>query len=102
MIKHGIDLVRKITQLLNPGQTLVLCMDQPLYALSKKLQWTLPTLYGEERLVMLLGPFHIEKSFLTIIGQMMDKCGWVEISAASGITTAGSAEAILKVCYVPR
>ncbi|KAK3926446.1 BRISC and BRCA1-A complex member 2, partial [Frankliniella fusca] len=75
----------------------VLCMDQQLYVLAKKLQWLKRALYGEERVVMLLGGFHIEKAFLAVIGQMLEKSGWVHILACSGVTTAGSAEGALKV-----
>lgn len=97
MIKHGMDLVKRITQYLNPGQTPVLCMDQQLYLLAKKLQWMKPATYGEERLVMLMGGFHIEKVILSILGQLLEKSGYVYVVAASAITTAGSAEGCLKV-----
>lgn len=33
MIKHGMDVQRKATQYLNPGQIPVTTFDQPLYAL---------------------------------------------------------------------
>lgn len=76
-------------------------MDQPLYATGKKIQWTWPDTYGEDKFVLLLGPLHIEQSFLGILGQLMEGCGWVGVVAASGVMSAGSAEAILKVFRLP-
>ena len=35
MVKHGMDVLRKITAYLNPGQTPVMAFDQPLFALAK-------------------------------------------------------------------
>lgn len=97
MIKHGLDLNKRITQHLHSGQVEICCMDQPLFALAKKLQWSKAATYGESRLVMLLGGFHIEKAFLGVLGQLLDKSSWVHIVANSGITTEGTAEAALKV-----
>ena len=53
MIKHGIDLLIKATSRLNHGHTPVLIVDQPLYAICKKLQWTFQDLYGEHILTVL-------------------------------------------------
>ena len=40
MVKHGMDLIKQATDLVNPGQVPVMTVDQPLYALAKKIQWT--------------------------------------------------------------
>lgn len=85
MLRHGFDLLRNITDLLNPGQIPVMWIDQPLFALAKLLQWNSPSLYGEDKLVVMFGPFHIEQAFERIIGQMMDSCGWIEVLESSGI-----------------
>lgn len=39
MIKHGMNLVHEATSYLNSNQTPVLCVDQPLYAICKTIQW---------------------------------------------------------------
>ena len=39
MIKHGMDLLRDATEHLNEGQIPVLTVDQPLYSITKKIQW---------------------------------------------------------------
>ena len=38
MVKHDMDVLRKITAYLNPGQTPVMAFDQPLFALAKYVQ----------------------------------------------------------------
>ena len=42
LIKHSMDLVKVATEFLNAGQTHVLAMDPPLYALAKSIQWNWP------------------------------------------------------------
>ena len=39
MISHSMYFIKKITENLNPGQIPVITVDQPLYALSKYIQW---------------------------------------------------------------
>ena len=48
MMKHAIELARKRTESLNPGQTAVLGADQTLYAIAKQLQWQFPETLGED------------------------------------------------------
>ena len=42
MIRHGMELVKKTTEHLNPNQAPVLVVDQPLYDLAKKNAVDLP------------------------------------------------------------
>ena len=35
MVKHGMDIIKQITNHVNPRQTPVLTVDQPLYAIAK-------------------------------------------------------------------
>ena len=60
MTRHGMELVKKSTLHLNPSQIPVMAVDQPLYDLAKKNQWTFPDSLGEDRFVVLLGGLHIE------------------------------------------
>ena len=48
MIKHGMDMQRRATQYLNPGQIPVTTLDQPLFALAKSVQWKWPETHGEK------------------------------------------------------
>ena len=44
----------------NPGQTPVVTLDQPLFALAKQIQWKWPEKYGEDKMVVMFGcsPHH--------------------------------------------
>ena len=96
MIKHALNLIKMITSYLNGDQCPVVCGDQPTYALIKNIQWHWPELYGEEAFVALLGPLHIEKAFLRVLGQYLESSGWCSVVANSGIASIGSAEGFLK------
>ncbi|KAK3917822.1 Chromosome-associated kinesin KIF4 [Frankliniella fusca] len=102
MIKHGMDIIRKSTEFLNPGQTPVICVDQPLFATAKLLQWNLPAAYGEDKFVVLFGPLHIEQNFIRMMGELLEGSGWTGIIANSGILPAGSAEGLLKVSSITK
>ena len=43
MIKHSMDIIKSIIGHLNPGQTPVIILDQPLFTIAKQIQWTWPT-----------------------------------------------------------
>ena len=45
MIHHGMNLLKKNTEHLNPQQVPVMVVDQPVYDLAKKLQWTFPDIF---------------------------------------------------------
>ena len=45
MIKHAVDILRKATSFLNPGQIPIMACDCPLFAKAKFIQWTWPTTY---------------------------------------------------------
>lgn len=39
-IRHCMDIIKRAVQYLNPTQTPVITVDQPLFAIAKKIQWT--------------------------------------------------------------
>ena len=49
MIRHSMDVVKNAVEHMNPGQTPVVTLDQPLFALAKQIQWKWPEKYGEEK-----------------------------------------------------
>ena len=42
MVKHGMRVIQQITNHVNPGQIPVMTVDQPLFAIGKKIQWAWP------------------------------------------------------------
>jgi len=49
------NLINEVVKHLNPGQTPVIAMDQPLFALAKMIQWNMPETNGEDRYVVVRG-----------------------------------------------
>ena len=62
MIKHGMDVLRKTIQFLNPAQIPVITLDAPLYALAKYVQWNWPQTHGEDKYVVMFGGRHVWRS----------------------------------------
>ena len=96
MVKHGMGLIQKITQHLNPGQIPILTVDQPLYAVGKKIQWTFPNEFGEDKFVLMMGGLHIEMALWKALGDLLSGSGWPEVVAESGIATTGTATSFIR------
>ncbi len=64
------NVVKAAVEHLNPGQTPVLTMDQPLYAIAKQIQWNWPDTHGEEKYVIVFGGLHIEMAALKALGEL--------------------------------
>jgi hypothetical protein len=97
MIRHGMRLIHQITRHVNKSQVPVMCVDQPLYALSKTIQWNFPEDMGENSLFIMMGSFHIEKAFLSVIGNVLEDSGWTRVIENSNLMTESAAKSILKV-----
>ena len=102
MIKHGLDILRDITHFLNPGQIPILACDCPIFAVSKYIQWKWPDYYGEDKLVIMFGGLHLEKSLWNTLGDLLDGSGWTAAIIDSNVATSGTAESFLKACHITR
>ena len=67
MISHAIAVISKAVEYLNPGQTVVIACNQPLFALAKTIQWAQKDSAVEDNLVVKLGGLHTEKAALKAI-----------------------------------
>ena len=67
MIHHSMDIhvVKKSVEILNSGQTPIITMDKPLYAVAKQIQWSWPDTYGEDHFIVILGGLHVEMAALS-------------------------------------
>ena len=72
MIQHSMNVIKKATQHLNPGQVPVIAVDQPLYTVAKKIHWNWPQSHGEQRFVFILGGLHIEMASLSVLGDWLE------------------------------
>ncbi|KAG7161157.1 hypothetical protein Hamer_G024212, partial [Homarus americanus] len=102
MIRHSIDVIKNAVEHLNTGQTPVVTLNQPLYALAKQIQWTWPERYGEDKLVVMFGGLHIEMAALKMLGDWLEGSGWVEALVQAKIATPGSANSFLRAAHVTR
>ena len=102
MVKHGMDIIKQITHQTNPGQIPVLTVDQPLYAIAKRIQWKWPEQYGEQKYVVLMGGLHIEIAMLKVIGDWLDGSGWTYVLSAANVSTEGRADSLQKGSHISR
>lgn len=102
MIQHSMNVVKAAVEYLNPGQTPVLAMDQPLFAIAKTIQWNFPATHGEDKYLIMFGGLHIEIAAFKIIGDWLDGSGWTTAICNAGITTSGVADSLLKATHVTR
>ena len=73
MILHTMEIMENMTKCLDERQTLVIAMDQPLYALAKEIQWSSSMPYTEENYVVVRGGLHIEMCVLRLLGDWLEK-----------------------------
>ena len=88
-IKHVLEQLEKTVQHLNPGQPIVTTLDQPLYAIAKKLQWYLEK-FGATKFVFVLGSLHTEMAMVSTLGDWLKESGWLQILAAAKVTGTGN------------
>ena len=89
---HIMKLNIKWTETLNPGQTPVDVSDQPVYALTKILQYLFPDKFGNY--FALFGQLHIEQALLIIHGLLIKGSGLLEILTQNNFSTIGLAAAV--------
>ena len=87
MMKHSLDIALSVTNFLNEGQLAVICADQPLYALLKKLQWHFPEQYGLKKIFCVMGGLHIEKQIEQVLGRYFEGSGIIDHLVASKVMT---------------
>ena len=96
------DVVKNALEHVNPGQTPVVTLDQPLFALAKQIQWKWPEKYGEDKMVVMFGGLHIEIAALKTLGDWLRGSGWVQALVQAEIATPGTADSFLRAAHVTR
>jgi hypothetical protein len=102
MIHHSMNVVKKAVEILNPGQTPIIAMDQPLYAVAKQIQWSWPETHGENHFIVMLGGLHIEMAAPKTLGDLLEGSGWTGALVQAGVATSGTADSFLKATHVTR
>ena len=99
---HAVWVIKQSINFINPGQIPVVALDQPLYAIVKKVQWTWPNEFGEDHFVVVLGGLHIEMAFMSMIGDVLEGSGWVDALIKSGLGSPGVVESFLSSSHLKR
>ena len=102
MIQHSMKIVKEGVAYVNPNQTPVIAMDQPLFAIAKQIQWEKADLCGEEKYVVMMGGLHVEMASLKMVAHWLGKSGWDSALVQADITTRGRADGILKTAHITR
>ena len=84
LLSRVMNLVKKAVERLNPNQTPVLTMDQPLPAIAKEIQWLCPDSFSNNNIVITIGWGRVGVFMLRWPGEWLNVSGW-----PSAITTAG-------------
>ena len=91
-MRHAANMVKAITENVNPGQPVVITANQPVYAFGKQLQWIFPDEFRD--CVWMLGPLHIKRNFIKVIGDWSEWDGWTNYKYSSN-TSPGKAGSFL-------
>ena len=98
MIKHGMDVIRQAIQYLNPDRIPVTTFNQPLFALTKFVQWKWPDTYSER--VHVLGGHYTEIALWHTLGDVLEGYGWTTALTDSGVTPSGKADLFLRAATI--
>ena len=94
--------VKNAVEHVNPGQTPVVTLDQPLFDLIKQIQWKWPEKYGEDKMAVIFGGLHIEMAALKTLGDWLRGNGWVQALVQAEIAKPGTADSFLRAAHVTR
>src|SRR6218665_2375511 len=98
MVKHLMDIVMAATSKLNKDQTPVFTGDQPVYTISRQIQWHFRNTHGEDNVMVMMGALHIEMMVLNILGNSR----WTDVLVNAGVTSVGVAETCLTASHAKR
>ena len=76
--------------------------DQPLFDITKHIQWIRPNSYGEDLYVIMLGGLHIEMAAWKALGKWLDSSKRTAALVQDDIATPGEADYFLKASHVSR
>ena len=102
MILHAMNVIKAAVNHVNPGQTPVIVLDQPLFALGKLIQWNWPSTHGGKKFILMLGGLHVKMAAFKLLGDWLDGSGWTSALVAAEVATGGVADSFIKASQVTR
>lgn len=79
---------------MNPGQTPIMMVDQPLFVLAKHIQWQWPNTYGKDKLIVMFGGLNIEMAAVKLLGDLLKGSVWTGALSKAEIDTSGIADSL--------
>ena len=76
--------------------------DQPLFDITKKIQWISPNSFGEDLYVIMLGGLYIVMAAWKALGKWLDSSGLTACLVQDDIATPVKADSFLKASHVSR
>ena len=92
IIRHSMDVVRKVVEIINPGQVSIITVDQPLHTLAKQIQWSWPDTHAENHFVVIFGGLHIKMIILKVLGALLEGSGWTVALVQADILSTVAAD----------
>ena len=96
------NLIKTTISNINPGQIPADTCDQPVYALTKEIQWRYPAEFSDDQYFSILGGLHIEQSLLGIHSEIIAGSGLAEILEVNNLSLVGASTAALDVSDIKR
>ncbi|KAJ8872752.1 hypothetical protein PR048_026368 [Dryococelus australis] len=91
-----------VVEHLNPGLIQFLVADSPLYALLKKIQFTMVDTHGEEKLFITMDGLQIKLADIRMADKWLQGICWTPELVDDGVTTQGKADYVLKASHIKR
>ena len=96
------NIIADTIKYINPGQIPIDTCDQPVFALTKEVQWRYPEKFSDVQYFSILGGLHIEQSLLVVHGEVVSGSGLAEILENNDLSLIGTSTAILDVNNIKR
>ena len=97
---HCMKIICDTIEVINDGQTPIDVCDQPVYDLTKQIQWIFPHLF--QNYFSLFGGLHVEKSLLVIHGQFIKGSCLAEVLGKSNLSVIGLENTLLNANDIKR
>ena len=77
MVRHCVKMLKLKVSKVNPHQITVITAEQPVYTLGKHIQWKYTEEYKD--VFWMIDRLHIEMAFMNVVGNRLERSGWIEV-----------------------
>jgi len=76
--------------------------DCLIFAKANYIKWTWPSLYGEDKFIVMFSDLRIQIALLNMLGDYLANSGWTASLLKAGVATSGTAESFLTASHLMR